>query len=108
MGQTVTRETRTSELSVRLRPPAKWSYRKLFLNTVVVAIVTLIVCVHIVMGSSSVVSGPGIATAGGVGFAAFVVAFFAIWRQNQMVYPRQLAEWQKLFVCQRCGAVSKR
>jgi hypothetical protein len=69
--------------------------------------VSLIVCVRLVMSSASPVSAFPVATAGAVGLLGLIAALFATWRHNQLVYPRQLAEWSGLFLCQRCGRVTR-
>jgi hypothetical protein len=106
IGRSITRGKYESGLSVRLRPPAKWSYGRLLRFAGLIAIVSLIVCVRVVMSSASVVSGSSITMAGAAELAAFAVGLFAIWRRNQFIYPRQLAEWERLLLCQRCGGVS--
>ena len=89
----------------KLRPPIKWSYARLSLSTGLMAITALVVYVHKVMAGSAVSSAP-IVIVGGLGLMTFLVLLFVVWRHNQVGYPRQLAEWQRSFVCHRCGAIS--
>jgi hypothetical protein len=107
-GTAATNGINQTLLSERLRPPQKWSYVKLLLWTGLVAIVSLVVCVHMVMSSSSAVSSVPFVMGVVVGLAAFVATLIGIWRHNQSVYPRQFAEWEKSFLCQRCGELSSR
>jgi hypothetical protein len=37
---------------------------------------------------------------------ALVLLAAMFWRHNRLVYPHQYAEWDRSFLCQRCGAVS--
>jgi hypothetical protein len=107
VGTAATNGISQTRLSERLRPPQKWSYLKLVLWTGLVAIVSLVACVHMVMSSSSAVSSVPFVMGGVVGLVAFVAASIGIWRHNQWVYPRQLAEWNGLFLCQRCVTVTR-
>jgi hypothetical protein len=82
-------------------------YVKLLSRAGIVSVVAVIVQVRMVMGSSAVVSSVPIVTVGTAGLVALAAALFVVWRHNQLVYPRQLAEWEGLFLCQRCGGVSE-
>lgn len=106
VGKAVTQGVHQTQLSNRLRPPMKWSYVKLIGWLALVSSIALIGYVHSVMGSSTKVSSlPGV-----VGMfvlaIGFLVSLFVIWRHNHLVYPRQHAEWNDSWVCQRCGGVS--
>jgi hypothetical protein len=37
---------------------------------------------------------------------AFIGLVAVFWRHNNLVYPRQFAEWDRSFLCQRCGTVT--
>jgi hypothetical protein len=106
IGKAVTQGVHETQLSERLRPPMKWSYLKLIGWSVVVSLVTLIVYVHSVMGSSTKVSSLPAMVGMFVVATGFLFLFFVFWRHNHLVYPRQYAEWDTSWVCQRCGGIS--
>ena len=107
VGRVTTREVQQSDLSKRLSPPTKWSYRKVVLWSVVVSILALVIYVR------SVMSHPGPASSLPVSLYAvifpivLVVLLAAIWRHNHSTYSREYAEWSRSFVCERCGTVSQ-
>jgi lipid-A-disaccharide synthase-like uncharacterized protein len=106
VGNAVTRGIHQTQLSRRFRPPMKWSYLKLIGWSAVVSFAVLIVYVHTVMGNSTKVSALP-AEFGMLGVATgFLFLLFLIWKHNHLVYPRQYAEWNDSWLCQRCGGVS--
>lgn len=105
VGSDVTNGVIQTDLSKALRPPKKWSYGKLFLGAGLVLLVSLMVYIHFVMGSSSTVSGLPVVVFGVIGVGVLLLLLLSVWRHNLLVYPRQCAEWDRSFVCQRCGAV---
>lgn len=107
LGSAVTNGTRETELSKSLRPPKKWSYGKLLLWAGFVSVISLIFYIHFVMSSSATVSGLSAVVFGAIGLGVFVVLLLSVWRHNHLVYPRQYAEWDRSFICQRCGGVSQ-
>jgi hypothetical protein len=106
VGKAVTQGVHQTQVSNRLRPPMKWSYLKLIGWSALVSCIALIGYVRSVMSSSSRVSAAPVVIIGAIGLLAFVMLLFLTWRHNQLVYPRQLAEWQSLFLCSRCGRTS--
>jgi hypothetical protein len=108
VGKSSTRTSRQSALSKRLSPPMRWSYRRLvfwsalivtsggwlvfYINTIATKTTSL---------SSSPLSGY-VLTAGVI--LGFVLALAL--RHNHSVYPKQLLEWDRSFICPRCGMVS--
>ena len=105
MGQTVTRATRTSELSVRLRPPAKWSYGKPIRWSASISFVLLVAYVHSVMGSSTPASSLGVVSYLVLCPAILLFCLFLVWRHNTFDYPLESKRWNRSFICQCCGAV---
>jgi lipid-A-disaccharide synthase-like uncharacterized protein len=93
-------------LSIKLRPPVKWSYRKVVGWFVFFSLVALVAFVQWVMSKSATTSSlPGtfyVLIASGL----FFLLQFLTWRHNHVVYPRKYAEWDRSFLCQRCGTVS--
>jgi hypothetical protein len=107
IGRATMRGVQQSDLSRKLSPPTKWSYRKLILWSIAISLVALVVYVR------SVMSQPGPASTLPVTlYAIFFPVVLAIllalvWRHNHSYYRRQYAEWDRSFICQRCGAVSQ-
>ncbi len=106
VGTAVTRGTQQTELSKSLRPPNKWSYGKVLLWAGIVSVLSLIFYTHRVMSSASMASGLPVVMFGVIGAVVLLASVAVIWRHNLLVYPWQYAEWDRSFVCQRCGAVS--
>jgi len=107
VGTAVMRGTQQTELSRALCPPKKWSFGKILLAAGIVSIASLIFYTNTVMSISSHVSGVPVVVFGVIGLIVLFVSLAVIWRHNLLVYPRQCAEWERSFVCQRCGAVSR-
>ena len=107
VGRATTRGTHQTELSKQLSPPAKWSYLKLIGWSVVFSLVALVAYVR------SVMSGPSPASSLPVKLYALffpivlVVLLALYWRHNHSTYSRQYAQWDRSFVCERCGNVSE-
>ncbi len=106
VGTSVTNGTYQTDLSKRLRPPKKWSYGRLLLGAALVALASLIFYVHVVMSSWTKSSGMSVAVLAVLGFSVLLIASFLTWRHNQLVYPRQFAEWNASWLCSRCGGIS--
>jgi hypothetical protein len=106
VGKAVTQGVHQTQLSKRLRPPVKWSYLKLTGWSALVSFAALIGYVHSVMSSSTRASALPVAISTVVLAAVFLFLLGLFWRHNQLIYPRQHAEWSLSFICQRCGAVS--
>jgi hypothetical protein len=96
-------QTGTSKL---LNPPVKWSYGKLLLRAAVFSLVALIAFViHVNSTPPPVSSLPAQLY---VIFASIFLAFFlfVFWHHNRVAYQAQYIQWERSFICQRCGAVS--
>jgi hypothetical protein len=106
VGRAVTSGMSETELAKTLRPPKKWSYGRVLLGAVLVALASLIFYVHVVMESTSKTSSMPIVLLGIIELGLFFVLLFLTWRQNYLIYPRQYERWNRSFVCQRCGAVN--
>jgi hypothetical protein len=107
MGTAVMNGMHQTELSRALRPPRKWSYGKLLLWAGIVSVIALIFFTHTVISSSSRVSALPAIAVGAMGLGAFLILLLLVAKHNLLTYPRQYAEWDRSFVCQRCGAVSQ-
>ena len=107
VGKASTRASHQSVLSKRLSPPIKWSYRRLVFWSALIFTSGgwLVFYIKIIAtNATSVSSSPlsGYVLTGGVIFG-FVLALAL--RHNHSVYPKQLAEWDRSFICPRCGTV---
>jgi hypothetical protein len=105
-GNARTRGFHQTEISQLLNPPVKWSYGKLLLWAGVLSLVALIAFViHVNSTPPPVSSLPAQLY---VIFASIFLAFllFVFWRHNRVTYQAQYIQWERSFICQRCGAVS--
>jgi hypothetical protein len=105
-GTARTRGIHQTEISKLLNPPVKWSYLKLVLWSGGISILALIVYViHVNSTPPPVSSLPAQLY---VICAPIVLAFFlfVFWRHNRIAYQAQHIQWERSFICQRCGAVS--
>jgi hypothetical protein len=107
MGHGVTRAIHESELSVRLRPPAKWSYGRLIRWSALISLGLLIAYIHSVMGSSTPASSLGVVSYLVLFPLILLFCLFLVWKHNSFFYPRELKRWNGSFICRRCGAVSE-
>jgi hypothetical protein len=106
-GRATTKGVHQNEISARLSPPVKWSYGKLLLWAGVVSLLALITFViHVNSTPPPVSSLPAQLY---VIFASISVVFlfFTFWRHNRVTYHSKYLQWERSFICQRCGAVSE-
>ena len=109
VGRTTTRGTQQSALSKVLTRPKKWPYLKLLRWSVLVfvSIGWIVFYVNTVTRSGSSVASVPLAIYAVLSACLFVVLSFLYWKHNHSTYPRQYAQWNRSFMCQRCGAVSQ-
>lgn len=107
LGQAVTHATHESQLSVRLRRPAKSSYGKVIRWSALLSVVPLIAYVHSVMAHSTPASSLGPILYLVLLSAVLMCCLFLVWRRNTFLHPRELERWNRSFLCQRCGEVSE-
>ena len=107
VGRATMRGTQQSALSKRLKPPAKWSYLKVISWSVLAFLCVgwLVFYVHAVTTNSSTVLSPPLILFGVLSAGIFALSLFLVWRHNHSTYPRRYAEWDRSFICQRCGIV---
>lgn len=106
VGRATTRGVRQSALSKSLVPPTKWSYLKLILWSAAISFVALIAYVRVVMTSPPPVSSLPVKIYFVVAPLVFIFLFVSVWRHNHSTYQRLYAEWNRSFICQRCGGVN--
>ena len=107
VGRATTRGTEQSALSKKLTPPVKWSYLKVIGWSVLVFLCAgwLVFYVNTVTTNSSTVSSPPLAFFALISAAIFVFLLFLVWKRNHSSYRTRYAEWDRSFICQRCGDV---
>jgi hypothetical protein len=110
LGGATARASHQSVLSSQLNPPAKWSYLKIGSRAVLVSLCVgwLIFYINTVRTNSTTVLSASVTLFALVAAAIFALLLFLAWRHNHSSYERQYAEWDRSFICQRCGAVTKR
>ena len=106
IGRGTSRGVQQTELSRIVRPPAKWSYVRLVLRSILVTIAAIVSYVVYVAASTPPVSTMPMKLYVFGAPVVFVFLAFSVWLHNRVEYPRQFARWERSFVCQRCGAVS--
>jgi hypothetical protein len=109
VGRATTRGTEQSALSKKLTPPVKWSYLKVIGWSVLmfVCVGWLVFYVNTLATSSASVLSAPLALFGLISGATFFGLMYLVWRHNHSTYARQYAEWDRAFVCGRCGTVSR-
>jgi hypothetical protein len=106
VGRATTTGVQQSALSKSLAPPTKWSYLKLILWSGVISFVALVAYVRVVMTSPPPVSSLPVKTYVLVAPLVFIFLFVSIWRHNHSTYEQQHDQWNRSFICQRCGSVA--
>ena len=108
VGRVTKRGSQQSVLTKELSPPVKWSYLKVVSWSVLAFLCVgwLVFYVNTVTTNSSTVLSPPLALFGLLSAGVFVLSLFLVWRHNHSTYLRRYAEWDRSFVCERCGAVS--
>lgn len=107
LGRATTRGTEQSALSKRVGPPMKWSYLKVigWFVLVFVCVGWLVFYVNTGLTNATTVSSTPLTLFSLISGVVFVLLLFLVWRHNHVAYRRQFAEWDRSYVCQRCGAI---
>jgi uncharacterized integral membrane protein len=108
VGRATTRRTERSALSKKLNPPVKWSYLKVIGWSVLVFLSAgwLVSYVNSVTTNATTVSSAPLTLFALISGAIFALLLFLVWRHNYSTYQTQYAQWNKSFICERCGTVS--
>ncbi len=109
VGRATTRGTEQSALSKKLTPPLKWSYLKVIGWSVLVFLSAgwLVFYVNTVTTNATTVSSAPLTLFALIYGAIFALMLFLVWRHNHSSYQTQYAQWDKSFICERCGTVSQ-
>jgi hypothetical protein len=94
------------EPSATLSPPQKWSYLKLLGRFVALSFVALVIYVHSPMARASTSSSLPLELYGLIASCVFVLLVFLTWKHNHFIHARRYGEWNRSFICKRCGALS--
>ena len=105
-----THGTQQSALSKKLAPPVKWSYLKVIGWSVLVFLSAgwLVFYVNSVTTNARTVSSAPLTFFVLIFAAIFALLLFLVWNHNHSTYQKRYAEWDRSFICSRCGAVSCR
>jgi hypothetical protein len=102
-----TRGFHQSVLSKQLSPPVKWSYRKLIRWGLVVFLSIGWIVFYINTKNSAAVLSPPLTVFALLSAATFLLLLVLFWRHNQTTYKRRYSQWERLFLCQRCGTLTE-
>jgi hypothetical protein len=64
----------------------------------------LVFYVNTVTTKSSTALSPALDLFGLLGAAILLLLLLSVWRHNDSSYQRRYAQWDRSFICQRCGA----
>ena len=108
VGKAPARTSHQSALSKRLKPPAKWSYLKVAFWWVLMVLCLgwIIFYVNVITTNAAIASSTILIVFSLVSIAALVLLLVSVWRHNQST-SREYEEWNRSFVCVRCGTVSR-
>jgi hypothetical protein len=106
IGGAAGRGAQQTELSRALKPPVKWSYLKLALRSVLVTFVAFGAYILFVAASTPPVSTLPMKLYVFLAPVVFLALVFAFWQHNHTTFPREYAQWNRSFICQRCGTIS--
>jgi hypothetical protein len=108
LARATTQGTEQSALSKRLTPPVKWSYLKVIGWSLLLFLCVgwLVFYVNTVTTNATTVSSAPLTLFALISSAVFVLLLFLIWKHNHSTYQKRFAEWDRSFICARCGAIS--
>ena len=108
VARATTHGTQQSALSKKLAPPVKWSYLKVIGWSVLVFLSAgwLVFYVNSVTTNATNVSSAPLTLFALISGAIFALLLLLVWRHNHSSYQTQYAQWDKSFICERCGTVS--
>jgi hypothetical protein len=87
----------------------KWSYRKLTFWSLVVFLCGGWVAFYVstITQNATTVISPALTAYAVIAAAVFAFAVVLVVRHNFSAYSKRSAEWDRSFICQRCGTISK-
>ena len=105
-GRATTCGTEQTELSKNLSPPRKRSYGRLILWSTIITFIAFAAYIVFVASSHPPVSTLPLKIYVFTAPVVFLLLFCSFWRHNRTVFPMKYAQWNRSFICQRCGALS--
>ena len=108
VGRATTKGTQHTDVSKALTPPKKWSYRKLFGWSLLVflSVGWIVFYASTITKNSSTVFSMPLTIYGVLSACVFILLLALFWRHNSS-YETQYAQWNRAFICERCGTVSQ-
>ena len=109
VGRATTQASHQSALSKQLSPPAKWSYLKVCSWSVLafLSVGWLVFYANTVTTKATTVSSAPLTLFVLISVGIIALLLFLVWRHNHSAYERGFVEWDRSFVCLRCGTVSQ-
>ncbi len=109
VGRATTEGRLQTEISKVLTPPKKWSYGKFLGGSLLLflSVGWIVFYVNTITKNASSVSSVPLMIYAVLSTGVFVAVFLVYWKHNHSTYPRQYAQWDRSFICERCGAVSQ-
>jgi len=104
-----TRASHQSALSKRLNPPVKWSYRKVFFWNALVFVcgAWLVFYLNTVTKNATTVTSPALTAYALIAVVIFGFVLAIVVSHNHSVYPKRFGQWNRAFVCERCGTITR-
>lgn len=108
VGRATTKGTQQTDVSKVLTPPKKWSYGKLLGSSLLafLSVGWIVFYVDTVTKNSSTVPSMPLTMYSVLSACVFSLLLALFWRHNSS-YQTQYAQWNRAFICKRCGAVSQ-
>src|SRR5215472_5852398 len=109
IGKATTRGRHQSVLSKQLKPPPKWSYRKLIRSWALVflSIGWIVFYINTITKKTAAVLSPPLTLFALLSAATFLLFLVLFWRHNQSTHKRQHSQWERSFLCQCCGTMTE-
>ena len=85
----------------------KWSYRKLirWWALVFLSIGSILFYINTITKNSAAILSPPLILFSGLSAVTLLLLLVLFWRHNQSAYKRRYSQWERPFLCQRCGTV---
>jgi hypothetical protein len=106
VGRAVTQGVHWTQLSKLLSPPRKWSYVRLNFWATIITFIALGGYIVFVASSPPPVSTVPMKIYAFLAPVVLLILVFVFWRHNHVKFPQEYAQWNRSFICQRCGVVS--
>jgi len=108
VGGGTTKGIQQTAASKGVAPPTKWSYIKLTGWSVLMFLTIgwIVFYTNTVTTNSQSIASVPLAVYTTLAVCTFVAIFAGFWRHNHGTYTRKYAEWNRSFVCNRCGTIS--